>query len=327
MMQIKKRLKMKLLKYINDKSIILIVCTLLVFNARVTISNVTKLYEVIDIQEQFNSEYDLIIFKRKDSIFHTLIECNQLKYFNVSDIFKKDSLYNIDLDYKNSNFSGYPFIIAESLDSLQKGSIFFDFTLKYIYNDKIIVYEIKNMDYFINSLEEGKRCFNIHEFMAKTLLSKSKLNLNFELKEQIKEFEIYSDFILVRKKDNSIFKEIIKRNELFDLKEELELEDNYLNQIKYLNIDYNKLDKSKFKHNLPETYFFFTNYKDYWLFVEVIFPKINWNANVFFRKVQLENKKGFEITEYGAQVGLHTFKCDEFQNLEYIRSDYYETEE
>jgi hypothetical protein len=285
-----------------------IISTLILFVSMFNpLSGYNPEYKILSTQDGFNSKYDLLIISRNDSTFHVLIESKKLSHFEISDIFKKDSSYDILLCFKEdlllpeteinesslSGFSNYHYVKSENLDSLRIGSFLFEYSLDNIKNSEIVVYDVLNLKKFIDEIDFETPCFNIHKFIERSKLYKSNLSLNYERKERIKEFEIYSDFIIVKKHDDLIVKEIITRNELFDLREELDLEDNYLGQVTYLNIDYKKLDKSKFKHNLPETYFFYTKLVDYWLFAEVSFPEYSWSSNKFFSKVLHNNKNGF----------------------------------
>jgi len=108
-------------------------------------------YKVVEVEENFNSDYDLVVFTSNDSLFHTLIDKKELGGFTVTDIFEKDSMYILDIDFKESLFANHPFVISSNLDSLRENTFRATFTLENIKNSEIIVYEIKNLDIIIRN--------------------------------------------------------------------------------------------------------------------------------------------------------------------------------
>lgn len=108
-------------------------------------------YKVVEVEENFNSDYDLVVFIRNDSLFHTLIDKKELGDFTVADIFETDSMYVLDIDFKESLFANHPLIITSNLDSLRENTFRATYTLENIKNSEIIVYEIKNLDTIIRN--------------------------------------------------------------------------------------------------------------------------------------------------------------------------------
>jgi hypothetical protein len=108
-------------------------------------------YKVVQVEENFNSDYDLVVFTSNDSLFHTLIEKKELGDFTVADVFVKDSMYVLDIDFKESLFANHPLIISSNLDSLRENTYRATYTLENIKNSEIIVYEIKNLDLIIRN--------------------------------------------------------------------------------------------------------------------------------------------------------------------------------
>lgn len=108
-------------------------------------------YKVVEIEENFNSDYDLVVFIRNDSLFHTLIDKKELGDFTAADIFEKDSMYDVDIDFKESLFANHPFVFSSNLDSLRENTYRATYTLENIKNSEIIVYEIKNLDIIIRN--------------------------------------------------------------------------------------------------------------------------------------------------------------------------------
>ena len=108
-------------------------------------------YKVVEAEENFNSDYDLVVFIRNDSLFHTIIDKKELGDFTVADIFETDSMYILDIDFKESLFANHPFVFSSNLDSLKEHRYMTTYSLENIKNSEIIVYEIKNLDIIISN--------------------------------------------------------------------------------------------------------------------------------------------------------------------------------
>ncbi len=273
-------------------------------------------YKLIYQDSDFHPDYEFLELAKGDSSYYVLIETRKLNGIHTYELFETDSCYELELDYKRSSFTNFPYLVTDNKDSLKKFSsleigVEFAASLTNVSPNQHIVYELNNFDDLIKNVKHlndrlvyderiYSEFFDINKLLAKTRLFRNNISVKIDELARISNFSIYKDFIYVERQDYTILESIILDNKLVELRELLEIDTLEYFQKKAPRIIYRELYYTDVNISIPNTFLFHVFYKDFIIIAEVTFKDYEWNKSISLYKFHRENIKGFQIYKHGA---------------------------